>query len=147
MFKSIKESLQNIIKENNKNFKYNYIMKSGNIDSSKNIENMKKELDILIEDFNNVFIQTRNQSKKLLEENISKEKDQLMKEINSIKDKSYRENVDKLNLNISTAQNESINESIRKMEQNLEEEKNKVLQKVPFNNRYEAENKSRNSKN
>ena len=141
LFKSIEKSLKKIIQGDNIHFNLKYEIKAKNIDNIQNISGIKKELLILIEDFNNVAYQIKNNSKNMIEDSIKKEKNKIFNEINKNKEIAYRDNEKKLNHEISEVKSKSISESISQMEQNLKSEKEKALQKIPYYNRNEASNK------
>ena len=138
LFKSIEKSLKDIINEHNKLYNLKYEIKAKNIDNILNISDIKKEILILIEDFNNVTYQIKNKSKQMLEDSIKKEKSNLLNEINKNKEIAFKDREKKLNDEISDVKSNSIIESIKQMEQNLNTEKEKALQNVPYYNRSEA---------
>ena len=141
LFKGLNVSLSDIIKKYKKYINLENNFNKQTINDTDNIQNITKKINILLNDWNNFVIKIRSEMMKIIENNINKEKNDIIKNINENKIKAINDNIFKLEQQLITVKNNSINESIRQMENNLNQQKESALRDIPYYNRNEASSK------
>ena len=134
IFERIKKSLEENVKLYNKEMKikFSFSLKTNNIDNFEKLEQKKYHINLLINEYRDIMNNLKEGITSKITSKFEIEKYKIQMKLNSDVETAYQNNLRELNYSLENKKNEIIQQFKYNLETQLNSEKNKALENVPY---------------